>query len=229
MLRFRTDCRGALGSLGRLWAGGEPAGPGAQAWPAVAGSVRGSRVAPWGRAGRCPRTELGGRGPRAGAGDAEVPAGRAGGRAGGRRAPEGAVGPAAGRCSGRSHAGAPLTGRSRPRAPLRARGTPAWRAGPGAGRAREGSASGSLGARARWAPSAGRAPRVRRPPRCLPGPDQHRVPRAGSLRPAGARGARRPGGGVGTAARGASSAGLPLRSLRQGRMGSPGRPAGVWP
>lgn len=139
---------------------------------------------------------LGGRAPGAEVADAEVPGPRVGGAAPGQRSrprrPAGAP--------GRSHAGAPLTGRSwPPRAPLRARGAPA-----SGGRGLE---LGGRGGRARrlarwaralgWEPSAGRAPPLRRPPGCLLGPDHHGVPCTGSLRPAGAG---RVPGGAGSAA-----------------------------
>lgn len=92
------------------------------------------------------------------------------------------------RAPGRSHAGAPLTGRSRwPRAPLCASPAPAsCGEETGAGRARGRDRRPARLARdLGWERSAGRAPRVWRPPGCLLRPDHHRVSRTGSLCPAG--------------------------------------------
>lgn len=139
-------------------------------------------------AARAPR--LGGRGPRAGAGDAEVPGRLVGGAAPGERSRPRR--PA--RAPGRSHAGAPLTGRSRsPRAPLCASRAPASGGEEtGTGRARgRGRRPARLAPELGWEPSARRAPPVWRPPGCLLRPHHHRVSRLGSLCPAGARGAPR--------------------------------------
>lgn len=95
--------------------------------------------------------------------------------------------------------------------------------------AREVSASGSAWSRGagggRWgsAPTAGRAPRVWRPPRCFPPPDQRGMPRAGSLRPAGARRAGRPGRRSGHQCQLCSS--LPPSRQAVSRMGSARAPA----
>lgn len=219
-----------VASPGRFWARGGSAWPDAQDRPAVAGSVRGHQGGSVGQGWALP-AHGGSAATAQGRGRAMRKCG-AGWRAGGAAPGERSRPRRPARAPGRSHEGAPLTGRSRPpRAPLRARGAPA---GAGGGLERGGS-WGGVRVRLAWRASSGErlAPGAPGESGGLLGVSHGQISIGCLARQPSS--CKRPGS---PAARRRSQQRCQRRQLccfspsvshRPGWMGSPRRPAGVWP
>lgn len=213
---------------GHRAAGRLPGGPWLQGGqlspvPRSLGLRRDPRAAPRGRAGRCPRARrLRGRGPGAGAGDAEVPGGWLDKRSS-RRAKLGpSAWPVLPGATTRAYRRQVCPGRRTLLSP------PAGHLLAAGGGLEPGGLAGGVSVQLHLAPKlagtprAERAPSFWRPPSLSLNPDQCGVPRTSSPVVRGVGGT---GGGVGTTARGASSAASLPSSRHRQEWVAPWRPA----